>query len=605
MRTSAASAPGSPLSCVIASTPSTGSTVLCRGLAQTGIVGQPDEYIAIAVYNRFAAQWGYPPAYEPATTRVARAMEQTATPNGVFAVHAHWYDFALLLRTIRNAAEPTDWLDHVDRLLVTPRYVHISRRDTGAQALSYYRAIYTGGANGRPDAPPHAAQGGPEPVILEQVRWLENMLIDWDAQWQLYFARGDIRPLDVFSEDIEASYRPTVERVLDYLGLASMPAVANLEAPERTPPSDWLPRWLDEYRAARAGLAPQPAEESWSSEDRIFDVTDSCEPVGPVGTRGTSVPSSRLEDDVVYSCVVDKPPFLVYQSLIWVLTLTRLAGRAPEQLVVHAVEGTDPDHLMRLRSLGVRVVPVARFDERNVYANKLGQLTSGALAGASAAVLSDCDIAFAGDITPFTGGPDIGGRIVHLGFPSLDGWRRLLRTAGLTREPRLARSGQTLVWTCAQNLNGGLLVIPRRFHDLLAEAWPRWFGWLLDHADELAADVNRFAGQVSFGLSLIELDLPVEQLPVVANFPLERAEATPIATVPLALHYHSRLTRTGRVMEVGVPVVDASVAKVNALLDEPASRELLEVALQNWQATLVPGTSRRGKLKSRWSMPSR
>ena len=136
MRTSAASAPGSPLSCVIASTPSTGSTVLCRGLAQTGIVGQPDEYIAIAVYNRFAAQWGYPPAYEPATTRVARAMEQTATPNGVFAVHAYWYDFALLLRTIRNAAEPTDWLDHVDRLLVTPRYVHISRRDTGAQALS-------------------------------------------------------------------------------------------------------------------------------------------------------------------------------------------------------------------------------------------------------------------------------------------------------------------------------------------------------------------------------------------------------------------------------------------------------------------------------------
>ena len=50
-------------------------------------------------------------------------------------------------------------------------------------------------------------------------------------------------------------------------------------------------------------------------------------------------------------------------------------------------------------------MPVPRFDERNVYANKLLQLTRGALVDASAAVLSDCDIAFAYDITPLTGAP--------------------------------------------------------------------------------------------------------------------------------------------------------------------------------------------------------
>jgi trehalose 2-sulfotransferase len=604
-----------PLSCVVASTPGTGSSLLCRGLAQTGIVGQPDEYIGHSLYRSLARQWGYGPKDQPATTRVERAMLHTATPNGVFALRAHWYDFALLLRTIRNTAGCDDLLGHVDRLLVSPRYIHISRRDTAAQALSYYRAIFTGDAGVRSDAPPDPGRDGPEPVILEQVRWLEDLLIDWDAQWRAYFARCDIRPLEVAYEDFASNYGPTIEGVLEHLGLGSIPGAVDLDAPDRTPPSEWTQHWLDEYRAGRDRLASQPAEESWSREDRFFEVTHSTEPTGPVGTGG-AVPSSPFEDEVLYSCVVDKPPRITYQSLIWVLTLTRLAGLAPEQLVVHAVEGTDPDHLVLLQSLGVRVVPVARFDERNVYANKLRQLTTGALADASTAVLSDCDLAFAGDIAPFIRGDVIRARAVGAGLPTMQGWRRLISIAGLTRELRLARSAQTLVWTCVQNLNGGLLVIPRRFHDQLAEAWPRWFGWVLDHGDELAADVNRFAGQVSFGLALIELGLPVGWMPVNTNFPYKAAdenfpykaaEATPAGTTfPLVIHYHKHLTGDGRLKEVGVPAVDEYVAKVNELLDRPASRDILEVALRNWQASLdPPPSSRLSKLKSRWSTASR
>ncbi len=223
---------------------------------------------------------------------------------------------------------------------------------------------------------------------------------------------------------------------------------------------------------------------------------------------------------------------------------------------------------------------------------------------ASAAVLCDCDIAFTEDITPFTRGTAIRGKSVGNGFPTLATWQRLIDTAGLTRELRLGRAaGAKLRWTCAQNLNGGVLVIPRPFHDPLAEAWPRWIGWLLDNGD---ASVNRFADQVSFGLALLELDLPIGRMPVTTNFPLGAAEANFIETMcPQAVHYHSRLTRAGRLTEVGVPAVDVTVAKVNALLDEPASREVLEVALRNWQASLDPPTSRSSKLKRRWLTPSR
>jgi trehalose 2-sulfotransferase len=603
MRNSSVSAKASQLSLsyVVASTPGTGSSLLCRGLTQTGVVGQPDEYLAPLSYRGLAAKWGFGPEGLPATTRIARAMQHTATSNGVFAVHAHWYDFATLLRTIRNVDGPVDLLGNVDRLLANPRYVHISRRDTAAQALSYYRAIYRGEVNMSLPPPPDPAYDGPETVLFEQVRWLEDMLIDWDAQWQAYFARCDIRPLRVFYEDVVANYGPTVERVLDYLGFASTPTVSELEAPSRMLQSEWIQRWLDQYRAARDRFAPQPAVESWSRADRMFDLTHGTEVAGSLGNGGASTSTSRRENEVVYSCVVDKPPFLVYQSLIWVLTLTRLAGVAPQRLVVHVVEGTDPEHLEILRSLGVRVVPVARFDERNVYANKLRQLTEGALTDASTAVLSDCDIAYTEDITPFTGGAAIRGKSVASGVPTLLGWRHLLDAAGLTRSLRLGRSSSNrMVWTCTQNLNGGLLVIRGRFHDLLAEAWPRWFRWILDHGDELAADVNRFAGQVSFGLALIELDLPIERMPEATNFSLGGASgALRDGTTPVAIHYHRWLTPAGRLSERGVPAVDAVIAKVNAQLDEPASREVLEVALHNWQATLGPLTSRSSKLKLR------
>ena len=70
-------------------------------------------------------------------------------------------------------------------------------------------------------------------------------------------------------------------------------------------------------------------------------------------------------------------------------------------------------------------------------------------------------------------------------------------------------------------------------------------------------------------------------------------------TSPLGLHYHSGLTPAGRLIEPGVPAVDAIVAKVNALLDESASREILAVALERWQTSMDQPTSRPARLSPR------
>jgi hypothetical protein len=580
----------------------TGTDLLVAALGQTVTTRQPDEYSALTLFRDLVAHWDPAAKVEPASVRLARVLQPAPAPGDALAMRADWCDFARLLRIIRNTAGPENVLDQADRLLLTPRYVHVVRRDTAAQALAYYREVSTGEAIEGPAAA--GSGGGSETVNFEEVRWIETALTDWEGQWDAYFSRRDIGPLRVSYEDLVGDFGPTVARVLDFLGLEPRSAVLELEPLYRAESSEWVQHRLAEYRTVRDSLAPRAAEGSWAREDAIFDVHDDSDEAGS-DRSGAARPTSGRQKQVAYSCVVDKPPFLVYQSLIWVLTLTRLAGIAPQLLVVHVVEGTDPGHLEVLRSLGVRVVPVARYDERNVYTNKLRQLTDGALGDADTAVLCDCDIAFTEDITPFTRGGVIRGRSVGAGVPTLVGWRRLTEVAGLTRELRLARAaGAKLTWTCAQNLNGGLLAVPRLFHDPLAEAWPRWFEWILDHGDDLAADVKRFAGQVSFGLSLLELELPVGQMPVTTNFPLGRAKGSFTgSTPPFGLHYHQALTHEGRLVETGVPAVDAAIAKVNALLDEPAHREVLDVALRNWQATLDPPSPRRRTFTSRWLQP--
>ena len=172
----------------------------------------------------------------------------------------------------------------------------------------------------------------------------------------------------------------------------------------------------------------------------------------------------------MYSCTVDAPPLLQYEALIWALTLCHLGGCRPDQIVIHAVEGTDPTYLAQLRDLGIRVVGVRRFDERNRFANKLAQLKSDALADSEVAVLCDCDLAFAGEITGHLDGTGIGARIVDLGIPPYHEFLRLARLAGLTGALPMARSAQMLRWTHRYNINAGLVIVPKALLPTVADS---------------------------------------------------------------------------------------------------------------------------------------
>ena len=567
----------SELTYLIATTPAAGTGYLGRVLTATNLAGRPKEYFKPRI-GRWHKEWGVRPDIATYRPYVDAALRNTTSPNGVFGATLHWEHFAWLCRTLRadGAFEEEDPVRLMDLVFSRPKYIRLRRRDTSRQAIEYYESIHSGkppwSSTDRTETP------SPSTTDLVYVRWLEELLIDHDRQWSRYFEHQGIEPLELYFEDLLDDWRRVVRRVLAFLGLERPPG--GIRPVGRRPRADlgWSATWSTLYGEQRRLLPERAPGPAWVSLDRL-----EYRPHPPVPPL-TKVEITR-DELVLFSCVTDRAPKLRYQTLVWCLTLIELAGRSPDQLVVHAVEGTSREHLKEVRDLGVKVVTVERYDQRSPYANKFRQLDSPALHGADRVVLCDCDLAFCGDVSAEIQGDDIGAKVVDAGFPGYETWVKLADLAGVKGPLEPRRSTLTRRWTYANNINFGFVVIPRDWLAPLAEAWPRWYAWIMEHGHAFDASVARYPCQVAFGLAALEVDLPVRQLSPVLNFstlpPYDDGGLE--GTDPLVLHYHHRLNPAGLLKPTGRPGTDRAIATVNALLSRPEPRKMTAAARREWR----------------------
>jgi Stf0 sulphotransferase len=125
---------GATQSYVIASTPRSGSYLLCEALAATGVAGKPTEPFNPEFLWDFHQRWGLS-ADVGFQEYWYQAVVHGTTGNGVFGVKIQWGQL--------------DWLaeqagagrgDVLAQLLPGARYVRLVRRDRRAQAISLHRA---------------------------------------------------------------------------------------------------------------------------------------------------------------------------------------------------------------------------------------------------------------------------------------------------------------------------------------------------------------------------------------------------------------------------------------------------------------------------------
>jgi len=245
---------GSPRAYIICATPRTGSTLLCRLLKSTGRAGDPDSFISRFI-PEWAEEWGVPPAETMTPEAFAAAYFEAAIRAGRGGTEI----FGLRLMR-ENVGDLDGMIDLVHPGLPPGRarferafgpllYIHLSRRDKVAQAVSLVKAEQTGLWHVAPDgselerlAPPAEPQYDFERLHREVLE-----LEAFDAEWNTWFAAQGIEPHRIVYEDLSADPAGELARLCAALGIDAphsldvKPAVAKLaDATSR----EWAERYL-------------------------------------------------------------------------------------------------------------------------------------------------------------------------------------------------------------------------------------------------------------------------------------------------------------------------------------------------------------------------
>ena len=279
------------LAYLVCATQRSGSTLLCRLLAETGVAGHPQEYFEAQ------ADTGRPPhpgaflSGLPSTglgirddvrpprapdysslqglpdyrAHLRRTLAAGTGPNGVFGAKIMFNQLAEVQTLAGTLAEYRGLSGPplLAALIGAPqplRWVWARRNDTVRQAVSMWKALQTRSWRGDEDG----ENREPE-YRFEAIDHLRRRFEADEAGWSDVFAAHGIHPLVVsYEDDLEADRDRAVARVLEHIGVPSPLRGLNSDPIDRQ--ADALSQqWVDAYhrdRAARRGqlaAAPQSA----------------------------------------------------------------------------------------------------------------------------------------------------------------------------------------------------------------------------------------------------------------------------------------------------------------------------------------------------------
>ncbi len=198
---------------IIASTPRSGSSLLCEGLCASGVAGRPAEVFAPDFREPWCSRWSVR-RDAPFAEYLEAALRFGTTPNGIYATKIQWMHVPVLAADARYIGPPEGALHS---LFPGATFVNIVRRDRRAQAISWFRACETNEWFRTEST--IAPSDFMRPLDTKRVRDLERHLDGQQSSWERYFRDRNIRPLIIEYERLANNYRGEIVRVLAFLGL--------------------------------------------------------------------------------------------------------------------------------------------------------------------------------------------------------------------------------------------------------------------------------------------------------------------------------------------------------------------------------------------------
>ena len=241
---------------MICTAPRSGSTLLCRLLAETGVAGKPASHFHEPTLADWTRRLGVEAAVGASEREIVEACIQAAlsqgrSDNGVFGLRLQRPSFAFFFSKLALVhAEGGSERKRFEGVFGRTLFIHLSRADKVEQAVSCLKAEQTGlwhvaadGSDLERVGPPRA----PEYDGQKLQAWVDAM-VGYDREWNAWFDAEAITPVRIAYDDLSADPQGTVRRVLVALGLD--PAAADRVSPSVRKMADDTNRdWAARFRA--------------------------------------------------------------------------------------------------------------------------------------------------------------------------------------------------------------------------------------------------------------------------------------------------------------------------------------------------------------------
>ena len=248
---------------LVCANPRSGTELLSRCLAATGVAGRPQEYFlaedpAKLPDWRFWEEGPYAAGHDVSDKEsyLTLVYRLGGTPNGVFGAKIHW-------NTLRWALAKFSEIPRfagLDRVAVLRtafpdlRVVDVTRRDRVRQAVSWARMAQDGmwvDPVGQPE-PAWPPPTGPPRYDYELIAALEALIAESETGWRQLYDELGLTPCPVVYDELSSpdGYEQTIRGVLAHLGLADYQGP--IPAPQTRRQSDDLNEaWVAAYLADR------------------------------------------------------------------------------------------------------------------------------------------------------------------------------------------------------------------------------------------------------------------------------------------------------------------------------------------------------------------
>ena len=245
---------------IICTSPRSGSTLLCKLLAATGVAGNRNSYFHRPSISDWLADLGLTrkpsvPERELLEAIFRAAIAKGTLNTGIFGLRLqrHSFDFFTEKLAVLHPEHSND-AERFQAAFGRTLFVHLTRRDKVAQAVSYVKAQQTGLWHAAPDGTELERLSPPQEPAYDasEIRARLEEMTAHDHSWERWFAALEIDPLRITYEELSEDPGETLRVVLDHLGLEREgadgiePGVAKL-ADDIS--QDWAARFRSEQKS--------------------------------------------------------------------------------------------------------------------------------------------------------------------------------------------------------------------------------------------------------------------------------------------------------------------------------------------------------------------